>query len=67
MQKKIVSVYKKIFDIKRTQIELGITTKNKVYDVLTDEQKKILKEWKSSPMGYRQNRGGGRGMRHMMQ
>ena len=65
--KKIGNVYKKIFDIKRTQIELGITTKNKVYDVLSSEQKKKLKEWKFSPMGYPQNRGGGRGMRHMMQ
>ena len=64
--KKIGQVYKKIFDIKRTQIELGITTKNKVYDVLTDKQKKKLKEWKSSERGYPLNRSG-RGMRHMMQ
>lgn len=66
--KKIGGVYKKIFDIKRQKIELGITTKNKAYDVLTEEQKEKLKEWKSSGMGYRQYRGRqGRGMHRMME
>lgn len=65
--KKIGGIYKKIFDIKRQKIELGITTKNKAYDVLTKEQKEKLKEWKSSGMGYRQYRGQqGRGMHRMM-
>ena len=66
--KKIGGVYKKIFDIKRQQIELGITTKNKAYDVLSKEQKKKLKEWKSSGMVHHQNRGQqGRGMHRMME
>jgi len=66
--KKIGGIYKKIFDIKRQKIELGITTKNKAYDVLTKEQKEKLKEWKSSGMGYRQYRGQqGRGMHRMME
>lgn len=66
--KKIGNIYKKIFDIKRQQIELRITTKNKAYDVLTKEQKEKLKEWKSSGMGYGKFRNPqGRGMRHMMQ
>ena len=66
--KKIGCIYKKIFDIKRQKIELGITTKNKAYDVLTKEQKEKLKEWKSSGMGYRQYRGQqGRGMHRMME
>lgn len=66
--KKIGNIYKKIFDIKRQQIELSITTKNKAYDLLSKEQKEQLKEWKSSGMGYRNFRNQqGRGMRHMMQ
>ena len=63
--KKISAVYKKIFDTRREQIELGITTRNKAYDALTKEQKDQLKEWKSS--GNRNYQGGqGYGMHHMM-
>ena len=66
--KKIGSIYKNIFDVKRQQIELSITTKNKTYDVLTKEQKEKLKEWKASGMGYGRFRNQqGRGMRHMME
>ncbi|MCW8901836.1 MAG: Spy/CpxP family protein refolding chaperone [Gammaproteobacteria bacterium] len=66
--KKIGSIYKSIFDLKRQKIELSITTKNKVYDLLTKEQKEKLKEWKSSRMGYGMFRNQqGQGMRHMMQ
>lgn len=66
--KKIGSIYKNIFDIKRQQIELSITRKNKAYDVLTKKQKEQLKEWKSSRMGNRNFRNQqGRGMPHMMQ
>ena len=66
--KKIGSIYKKIFDLKRQQVELRINTKNKAYDVLTKEQKKKLKEWKSSSMGSgRSQNPQGRGMGRMMQ
>ena len=66
--KKIGSIYKNIFDVKRQQIELSITTKNKTYDILTKEQKETLKEWKASGMGYGRFRNQqGRGMRHMME
>lgn len=66
--KKIGSIYKKIFDLKRQKIELGINTKNKAYDVLTKEQKEKLKEWKSSRMGFgRSQNPQGRGMGRMMQ
>lgn len=65
--KKVSSVYKKIFDIKRQQIELGITTKNKSYDVLNKEQKDKLKELQSSASNYRFHQGmHGQGMSHMM-
>ena len=66
--KKIGSIYKKIFDLKRQQVELRINTKNKAYDVLTKEQKEKLKEWKSSSMGSgRSQNPQGRGMGRMMQ
>lgn len=66
--KKVGAVYKKIFDVKQQQIELGITIKNKTYDVLNKEQKKKLKELKSSGMGYGPNKGmHGRGMYNMME
>ena len=65
--KKISRIYKNIFEIKLEQIELSINTKNKIYDVLNKEQKKKIKEWKSSGMGNHQHRGQqGSGMHHMM-
>lgn len=65
--KKVSAVYKKIFDLKQQQIELSITTKNKIYDVLNKQQKDKLKELKSSGAGYKSYEGmHGRGMHHMM-
>lgn len=64
--KKISAVYKKIFDNRREQIELGLTTRNKAYDVLTKEQKEKLREWKSSCMGTGYGRMPHQGMPHMM-
>ena len=65
--KKIGAVYKKIFDLKRQQIELAVTTKNKTYDFLNKKQKEKLKELKSSDTGNRTYKGmHGRGMHHMM-
>ena len=65
--KKVGAVYKKIFNLKQQQIELGITIKNKTYDVLNKKQKEKLKELKSSGTNYRPYKGMyGRGMHHMM-
>ena len=65
--KKVGAVYKKIFDLKQQQIELGITIKNKTYDVLNKKQKDKLKELKSSGTDYRSYKGMyGRGMHRMM-
>lgn len=65
--KKISAIYKKIFDIKREQIELNISTRNKAFDVLTKEQKEQIKESKSSGMGFSPyHMDKGRGMHNMM-
>lgn len=65
--KKVGAVYKKIFNLKQQQIELGITIKNKTYDVLNKKQKEKLKALKSSGTNYRSYKGMyGRGMHRMM-
>ena len=66
--KKVSEVYKKIFDLRQQQIELGINVRNKTYDVLSKKQKNKLKELQSSyDDDYRSHRGMyGRGMHHMM-
>lgn len=65
--KKVGEIYKKIFNLKQKQIELSITIKNKIYDVLNKKQRDKLKELKSSTSGYKSyERMHGRGMHHMM-
>ena len=65
--KKVGEVYKKIFNLKQQQIELSITIKNKIYDVLNKNQKEKLKKLKSSESSYKYYKGmRGRGMNHMM-
>jgi len=44
--KAIGEAYAKIFDIKRKMIEGGIEAEKKAMDVLTDEQRKLLRSWK---------------------
>lgn len=62
-EKKVGAVYSKIFDLRRQQIELNISIKNKTYDVLNKEQKEKLKELKSSGSSFRHYQGmQGRGM-----
>lgn len=65
---KVGDVYKNIFDIKRQMIELHVKARNRMFDVLTDEQKAQLEQMTSSWMGGYGPRGRrGMGMMpHMM-
>ncbi len=54
--KAIGAVYGRIFDLKRQMIEARIEATNRMQDLLTQEQREQLKQWRRGPragMGYR--------------